>query len=101
MHASTVNCILKSLMAIALHLSVYCTVLQSNNSVRNFSVMNLVTWTKALTGIHIILLQIDTLPKMNWDTKEDEGKSMISVLYVLQLPKKHILGQSEMKKSNP
>ena len=32
----------------------------------------------------------------NWDTKEDKGKSMMHVLYVLQLAKRHILGQSGM-----
>jgi len=38
----------------------------------------------------------------NWNTKEDKGKSMIHVFYILQLVKKnHVLGQSNIKQLSP
>ena len=35
--------------------------------------------------------------KNNWNTKEDKGKSMMHVLYILWLAKRHILGQSNIE----
>ena len=47
----------------------------------------------------VILSQIDTLHCQwkNWNTREDNGKSMIHVLYVMQLVKRHISGQSNVE----
>ena len=77
---------------------------QINNSVRNFSVMILGCFRTAreenskAVGSHIMESQIDTLRclQKNCNTKEDKGKSMIRVLCVLQLAKKHVLGQSDI-----
>ena len=38
--------------------------------------------------------------KDEWDTKEDTGKSMKNVLYVLRYAKRHRLGQSAEVTSN-
>ena len=69
---------------------------QTNNSVRNFSVMILGCFRTAreenskAVGSHTMESQIDTLrcPQKNCNIKEDKGKSMIRVLCVLQLAKK-------------
>ena len=35
--------------------------------------------------------------KDEWDTKEDTGKSMKDVLYVLRYAKRHLLGRSDIE----
>jgi len=46
---------------------------------------------------HITLSPKLTPSEKNWNTKEDKNKSMICVLYVLQLVKRHISGQNNIK----
>ena len=35
--------------------------------------------------------------KDEWETKEDSGKSMKNVLYILRYAKRHLLGQSDVE----
>ena len=42
-------------------------------------------------------LTLFAVSKDEWDTKEDTGKSMKNVLYILQYAKRHLLGQSNVK----
>ena len=49
---------------------------------------------------HVIVSRyIPLSAKKNWDTKEDKGKSMMHVLYILWLLKRHagVLGQSDIE----
>ena len=81
------------------------TALQTKNSTRSISTINPVT-TKILaismiantaTGkLHHAIMNRD-LALSDWNTKEDKGKSMMRVLYVLRLAKRHILRQSDIE----
>ena len=42
-------------------------------------------------------LTLFTVSKDEWDTKEDTGKFMKNVLYVLQYTKRHLSGQSDIE----
>ena len=46
---------------------------------------------------HCIASLLCVMSEKNWSTKEDKGKSMEHVLYILWLAKRHILGQSDIE----
>ena len=62
-------------------------VYQANNSVRNYSAINLSSFRKCdrRTWWHLVL------------TLDGKDKSMIHVLYILQLAKRHILGWNNIE----
>ena len=43
-------------------------------------------------------LTLFAVSKDKWDTKEDTGKSMKNILYILRYAKRHLLGRSDMYK---
>ena len=42
-------------------------------------------------------LTLFAVSKDEWDTKEDTGKSMKNVLYILRYAKRHLSGQSDIE----
>ena len=62
-------------------------VIQMKNSTKNLFVVNLVAPEKQVKNLMqpegAILLYYESIhSKKNWNTKEDKGKSMVSILYV-------------------
>ena len=45
----------------------------------------------------LIVLSYHVVSEKNWNTKEDNSRSMMCVLYILQLVKGHILGHSDVE----
>jgi len=46
---------------------------------------------------HYLKSTPSVVSKKDWNTKEDKSKSMMHALYVLQLAKRHISGQSDVE----
>ena len=100
-YATPINYHLKSEVSFMLYCqlgSIHNTAVQINNFLKSTSVIEAATmkiWTISITikkpSHGTTKSTLFTVSKDEWNTKEDTGKSMKNVMYILQYAKKHIL----------
>ena len=100
-HPSYINYRLKSKVSITLRCRLYYIAVQIKNCLKSTSAIKIATMTN-MDNFHYKLHAIAkstliTVSKDEWDTKEDTGKSMKNVLYVLWYAKWHLSDRSNVE----